>query len=88
MKKSIIALVLGNSLYFGSIGYYFVVTFYGFNSLPFISSNVVKLNDRNPARVLQLIVVAGILPLLAIAWLITLLFRFNVAAKLVESYFN
>ncbi|PVH19522.1 hypothetical protein CXQ85_003368 [Candidozyma haemuli] len=37
-KKSFISMLLGNSLYFGAVGYYFVITFYGFNSLPFFNS--------------------------------------------------
>ncbi|KAG7662167.1 uncharacterized protein J8A68_004295 [[Candida] subhashii] len=92
IKQSIIALILGNSLYFGSIGYYFVVTFYGFNSLPFITNtNFIKSSNNqtnSPARILQLVVIAGILPLLAIGWLITIIFRFNVADAMVETYFN
>ncbi|CAI5757248.1 unnamed protein product [Candida verbasci] len=89
--KNIVALILGNSLYFGSIGYYFIVTFYGFNSLPFISSNINNTkssSNKNPAKVLQLVVIAGILPLLAIGWLITLILRCNVADKMVSTYFN
>ncbi|KAK6453976.1 UNC-50 [Scheffersomyces xylosifermentans] len=99
IKKSFFSLILGNSLYFGSIGYYFVITFYGFNSLPFISSNSVRGGTltnsgsssgggTSPARLLQLIVIAGILPVLAIAWFITICFRFNVAATMVDTYFN
>ncbi|MDC6272206.1 unc-50 family protein [Acetobacter pasteurianus] len=88
IKKSIVALILGNSLYFGSIGYYFIVSFYGFNSLPIITSSIIKLNHKNPARVLQLIVVAGILPFLALTWLLTIVLRFNVADKMVDLYFN
>ncbi|EGW32642.1 uncharacterized protein SPAPADRAFT_61702 [Spathaspora passalidarum NRRL Y-27907] len=95
IKQSIIALILGNSLYFGSIGYYFIVTFYGFNSLPFISNLSMTKNSvaglgvtSSPAKLLQLIVIAGILPLLAIGWLITIVFRFNVADIMVDTYFN
>ncbi|KAI5954653.1 hypothetical protein KGF54_002429 [Candida jiufengensis] len=88
IKNSIIGLIIGNSLYFGSIGYYFIVTFYGFNSLPFITSTIVKSNYKNPARVLQIIVVGCILPFLALVWLITILFRINVAEKMINTYFN
>lgn len=89
IRRSVIALVLGNLLYFGSIGYYFVVSFYGFNSLPFISANFSTTNNKkSPARILQLVVIAGILPLLALAWLITLIFGFNVADSMVDTYFN
>lgn len=89
IKGSIISLVIGNLLYFGSIGYYFVVSFYGFNSLPFISANFGSTNNKkSPARTLQLVVIAGVVPLLAVAWLITLIFRFNVADSMVDTYFN
>ncbi|RCK63504.1 Protein GMH1 [Candida viswanathii] len=92
IKGSVIALVIGNLLYFGSIGYYFVVSFYGFNSLPFISANFGGSNSltgkRSPARTLQLVVIAGVLPLLAVGWLITLVFGFNVADSMVDTYFN
>jgi hypothetical protein len=88
MKNSIIGLILGNSLYFGSIGYYFVITLYGFNSLPFVTSSGINNTTNQPARLLQLIIVAGILPMLALAWLITIGFRFNVADTMVETYFN
>ncbi|KAI5961413.1 uncharacterized protein KGF55_004036 [Candida pseudojiufengensis] len=88
IKNSILGLIIGNTLYFGSIGYYFIVSFYGFNSLPFITSTILKSNYKNPARILQLIVVGGILPILLIIWLITILFRINVAEKMIHSYFN
>lgn len=97
IRRSFLSILLGNSLYFGSIGYYFVITFYGFNSLPFISSNVRTTSaaggmfsntNNNPARLLQLIVIAGILPVLALGWIISLIFRFNVADAMVDTYFN
>lgn len=43
---------------------------------------------KSPARTLQLVVIAGVVPLLAVAWLITLIFRFNVADSMVDTYFN
>lgn len=90
IKNSFIAMFLGNSLYFGSVGYYFIITLYGFNSLPFITNTGINNlnNSDNPARYLQLLIVAGILPLLALGWIIALAFRFNVAASMVETYFN
>ncbi|CAK9436784.1 uncharacterized protein LODBEIA_P13060 [Lodderomyces beijingensis] len=88
IRRSLIALILGNSLYFGSIAYYFVVSFYGFNSLPIISSNIVKSSSKNPARVLQLVVVAGIIPLLALTWLTTILLRIKVADRMIDYYFD
>lgn len=92
IKKSIFALLLGNSLYFGAIGYYFVITFYGFNSLPFINnsnSSVTKGGAlKNPAKLLQMIILAGIIPLLALGWLLSVCFGFNVAYTMVDTYFN
>lgn len=86
IKNSFLSLLLGNTLYFGSVGYYFVITFYGFNSLPFVSNS--PRTGSNPARVLQMIILAGVLPLLAIGWLLSVLFRFNVAYTMVDNYFN
>lgn len=89
-KKSFFSLLLGNSLYFGAIGYYFVITFYGFNSLPFFNSISYARPDTtsNPARVLQITILGGVIPLLALGWLLTIIFRFNVAYTLVDNYFN
>lgn len=91
IKGSFFSLLLGNSLYFGSIGYYFVVTFYGFNSLPFISNSAVGMSGNltsNPAKLLQMIVLGGVLPILGILWVISICVRFNVADTMVEIYFN
>lgn len=89
-KKLFVSLLLGNSLYFGAVGYYFVITFYGFNSLPFFNSLTVTRSGAgvNPAKVLQLIIIAGILPILAIGWILTIVFRVNVAYTMVDNYFN
>lgn len=92
IKKSFISLLLGNSLYFGAIGYYFVISFYGFNSLPFINnSNTYQsraTTGSTPAKLLQMIILAGVIPLLALGWVITICFRFNVAYTMVDTYFN
>ncbi|KAK6199562.1 UNC-50 family-domain-containing protein [Scheffersomyces amazonensis] len=96
LKKSLFSLILGNSLYFGSIGYYFVSTFYGFNSLPFINASTTSRSSTSsssftsysPAKLLQLIIIGGILPILAIAWIISIGFGFNVADAMVDTYFN
>lgn len=89
-KRSFISLLLGNSLYFGAIGYYFVITFYGFNSLPFFNSLSVSRRGTsvNPAKALQFIIIAGILPILALVWILTIVFRVNVAYNMVDNYFN
>lgn len=89
IKKSFLSLLLGNTLYFGAVGYYFIITFYGFNSLPFVGSlhNSRSLGS-NPAKVLQMIILAGVLPILAIGWVASIMFRFNVAYIMVDNYFN
>lgn len=79
--KNIVSLVLGNTLYFGAVAQYFIITFYGFNLLPFVGLS-------NPGRVLQMVILAGILPLLAVAWFFCVVFRFNVAYVMVHNYFN
>lgn len=81
VKRSFIALFFGNTLYFGAIGHYFVITFYGYNLLPFVSGGI-------GARQLQTIVLMGVLPALAIAWLLSICLGLNVAHLMVETYFN
>lgn len=90
IKKLFVSLLLGNTLYFTAIGYYFVVTFYGFNSLPFVGNSYYNRTGTgaNPAKILQLTILAGILPVLAILWVFSILFRFNVAYTMVDNYFN
>lgn len=88
IKGSFFSLLLGNLLYFGSIGYYFVVTFYGFNSLPLISNSAGMSGTSNPAKLLQMIVLGGVLPVLGVLWVVSIALRFNVADTMVEIYFN
>ncbi|SGZ53875.1 CIC11C00000001597 [Sungouiella intermedia] len=90
IKTSFLSLLLGNTLYFTAIGYYFVVTFYGFNSLPFVGTTHYNRNltGTNPGKILQLTILAGIMPLLAFLWLLSVVFRFNVAYTMVDNYFN
>lgn len=78
IENSFISLFLGNGLYFVAIGYYFVITFYGFNSLPINGDN----------KVLQLVIVGGILPVLGFVWFLSLCFRVNVANIMIDTYFN
>lgn len=92
IKDSFLSILLGNTLYFGAVGHYFVVTFYGFNSLPFVSSSYYTRGSSaattNPARILQMTILAGVIPVLAVAWLLSVLFRFNVAYTMVHNYFD
>lgn len=81
IRRSVFSLILGNSLYFGAIGYYFVITFYGFISLPFVSGG-------QGAKKLQMIILAGVLPALVLGWFLTICFGVNVANKMVGAYFN
>lgn len=89
-KKSSISLILGNSLYFGAVAHYLVITFYGFNALPFLNSTSYARpgSQHSPAKILQVILVAVMIPLLAVWWLLTILLQFNVAYTMVDNYFN
>lgn len=90
-RRSFFSILLGNTLYFIAIGYYFVITFYGFNALPIINMGTVPQGTsitNNPGKMLQMIIIAIILPLLAIFWLLSICFKFNVAYTMVDTYFN
>lgn len=65
-------LFLGNTLYFGSLSYYFVITFYGYNALPFLEHT-------------QLILLP--VGMLSILYTISL-FGFNVAKTMTDFYFS
>lgn len=88
-EKSYLAIILGNTLYFGAIGHYFVITFYGFNSLPLIGNSYYSrtTTGTTPAKILQITILAGVLPVLALVWLLTILFRFNICYVMVTKYF-
>lgn len=90
VKTSFLSLLLGNTLYFVAIGHYFIITFYGFNSLPFVGNSYYNRSSSgpNPAKMLQMTILAGVLPFLALCWLVSILFRFNVAYMMVDNYFN
>lgn len=86
----ILLCLLGNSLYFGAISRYFVITFYGFNSLPIMNST----HNRGgsaisaPGKTLQMVILAFVLPTLAVLWVLSIVFRFNVASHMINSYFD
>ncbi|CDK26325.1 unnamed protein product [Kuraishia capsulata CBS 1993] len=65
--------LIGNTLYLFSLSYYFVITFYGYNALPFLSRT-------------ELILLP--IPVLCVLWLVLTLLGFNVAAYLSDVYFN
>lgn len=90
IKNSFLSLLLGNTLYLVAVGYYFVITFYGFNSLPFVNTQSInpKPSTESPAKLLQMIIIAGILPLLGLIWILSLCLRFNVAYTMIDTYFN
>lgn len=88
IKGSFLALVLGNTLYFALWGYYLVITFFGFSSLPVITNVKASGLKNNAAQRLQMILLAIVLPILAIMWVFTLLIRLNVAQVMVEAYFK
>lgn len=86
VKNSIFGLLLGNLLYYVAVSYYFIVTFYGFSSLPFLTAQTS--NNSKPAKTLQIIILGVILPVLTVVWLLATLFGVNIANVMVDAYFN
>ncbi|KAG7191368.1 uncharacterized protein KQ657_003489 [Scheffersomyces spartinae] len=86
VKNSIFGLLLGNLLYYVAVSYYFIVTFYGFSSLPFLTAQTS--NNSKPAKTLQIIILGVVLPLLTVVWLLATLFGVNIANLMVDAYFN
>ncbi|ODV83496.1 hypothetical protein CANARDRAFT_177651 [[Candida] arabinofermentans NRRL YB-2248] len=68
-----ISCLIGNTLYLASLSYYFVITFYGYNMLPFLTRTEFLLVP---------------IPIFAIFWLILTLSGFNVANYMSDSYFG
>lgn len=68
-----IATLSGNTLYFVALAYYFVISFYGYNTLPFL---------HNTECILLFI------PVLAVLWLILTLSNVNFAAYMLTYYFS
>lgn len=89
-ENSFLAIVLGNTLYFGAIGHYFVITFYGFNSLPLVAGSyyIRSGSGSTPAKILQTVILAGILPALVCLWLLSILLQYNICFFLVTKYFK
>ena len=79
----------GNSLYFGAVGHYFIVTMYGFTSIPFVGNLYTGANEESShEKLLQRGLLFGILPLLAIGWLLTVVLGINVATVMVKTYLS
>lgn len=89
-EKSFLAVLFGNTLYFGAIGHYFVITFYGFNSLPMIGNSYYtrSATGSTPAKILQLTILAGVLPVIALVWLLSIILRYNICYIMVTKYFK
>lgn len=89
-EKSFLAILLGNTFYLGAIGHYFVITFYGFNSLPLVSSSYYNRASSvaSPAKVLQIVILVGILPVLVLVWLLSIILRYNICYIMVTKYFK
>lgn len=68
-----IATLLGNTLYFIALAYYFIISFYGYNTLPFL---------HKTEYILLFI------PVLAFIWLILSLSNINLAAYMLKYYFS
>lgn len=89
-ERSYLATIIGNTLYFGAIGHYFVITFYGFNSLPMVGNSYYTRSSSGstPAKILQITILAGVLPVLVLLWILTIIFRFNICYVMVTKYFD
>ncbi|KAH3678337.1 hypothetical protein WICMUC_001570 [Wickerhamomyces mucosus] len=70
--NNFLGLFLGNTLYFASLSYYFVITFYGYNALPFL---------EHTQLILFPIGVLGVLYFIS-------LFGFNIARTMTDYYFS
>lgn len=81
----VLGVLLGNTLYLGAIGYYFVITFYGYNALPFATAATLA---PNPVKKIQMAVVTVVLPLLALIWLVTVVLGINLSRTMIDSYFG
>lgn len=89
IEKSFISLFIGNSLYFGAVGHYFVITMYGFTSIPFVGNLYTAANEESKnEKLLQRGLLFGVLPLLALAWFLTIISGTNVASAMVKTYFS
>lgn len=71
--NNIFSTIIGNSLYFIALSYYFLITFYGYNALPFLQKTEYLL-----APVI----------LFVITWLILTISGINIANIMCDSYFN
>lgn len=67
-----LGLFLGNTLYFISLSYYFVITFYGYNALPFLEHTQIILF---PVGIFSVLYIVS-------------LFGFNIAKTMTDNYFN
>ncbi|OWB55882.1 hypothetical protein B5S28_g1768 [[Candida] boidinii] len=68
-----VSMLIGNTLYLVTASYYFVVTFYGYNSLPFL-------------RRTELLLIP--IPIFIIVWIIFNVSGFNLSAYMCDVYFN
>lgn len=83
--SSVVSVILGNSLYVGAIGYYFVITLYGYNAL-LAAATATPL--ANPVRKIQTVIVTGVLPLLGVGWLVAVLTGTNISKTMTNWYFS
>lgn len=89
IEKSFISLFIGNTLYFGAVGHYFVITMYGFTAIPSVGNLYTGASEETSnEKLLQKGLLFGILPLLAIGWFITIALGVNVASAMVKTYFS
>lgn len=71
--NNVLSTLLGNTLYFFALSYYFLITFYGYNGLPFLKKT----------EYILLPIIAFI-----VLWITLTVFGFNMANYMCEAYFN
>jgi len=75
LSESFLATLFANSLYAFAFGYYLHLTFLGYNALPFLENN----------RTVFFLCPIGFI---AVAYLLSLLFRFNMCIFVMNAYFR
>lgn len=83
--STVLAVLIGNTLYLGAVAYYFIISFYGYNALPFATAATTL---QNPVKRIQTVVVAGVLPALAVVWVVTLCLGINLSRITINWYFS
>lgn len=83
---------VGDMLYYGAFIRYFVVTYYGFKSLPLNTdsyyTNGPSATSKNPRLIFKFIIFAVIIPLLIVGYILSIILRFNIVHVISEGFFR